>query len=182
MVEVWVVPELQTNFTTNFSVMLIDYIYSQWSYSGLTGPESGLNKPATKTGQTNTIEFRPGLKDEFKTLQVLTRQGRTLVQEHKQDGSWKRQLMTTQVWVTTLVKVIGRDDTGSLLRKMDQKIEEICGMYAQANQTSGDMRGIKDLIYEGNERVYGPKDTFDKSDWESVHSVLMWYEKAHGQQ
>ena len=161
--------------------MLRDYIYDKWSYTGLTGIESGLNKPATKTGQSNTIEFRPGLRDEFKTLQVLTLQGRTLVQEHKQTG-WKRDLMTTQVWVTTLTKVIGKDDTSSLLRKMDQEIGRICGTYRQTEQLTGDMRGIKDLIYEGNDRIYGPKDTFDKSDWESRHSVLMWYELAHGEQ
>lgn len=181
MVEVWVVPELQTNFTKNFAVMLIDYIYDQWSYTGLTGLEVGLNKPATKIGQTTTIEFRPGIKDEFKTLQVLALQGRTLVVKHEQSG-WKRQYMTTQVWITTLAKVMGRDDTGSLLRKMDQEIGRICGTYRQINQTSGDMRGIKDLIYEGNDRIYGPKDTFDKSDWETRHSVLMAYELVHGEQ
>jgi hypothetical protein len=161
--------------------MLINYIYDQWSYTGLTGIESALNKPATKTGQTTTIEFRPGIKDDFKQLQVLALQGRTVVVDHKQTG-WKREEMTTQVLVTTAVKQIGRDDTGSLLRKMDQEIGRICGMYRQANQTTGDMRGIKDLIYEGNDRIYGPKDAFDKSDWETRHSILMWYELAHGEQ
>jgi hypothetical protein len=181
LTEVWVNPELQTNFTKNFAVMLIDYIYDQWSYTGLTGAEVGLNKPATKTGQSTYIEFRPGIRDELKTLQVLALQGRTVVVDHKQSG-WKREEMTTQVWVTTLIKVQGRDDTGSLLRKMDQEIGRICGTYRQANQSSGDMRGIKDLIYEGNDRIYGPKDAFDKSDWETRHSILMWYELAHGEQ
>ncbi len=160
--------------------MLIDYIYDQWSYTGLTGAEAGLNKPATKTGQTTSIEFRAGIKDEFKTLQVLGLQGRTVVVKHEQSG-FKRQSMTTQVWITTLIKVIGRDDTSSLLRKLDQEVGRICGMYRQVNQT-GDMAGIKDLIYEGNDRVYGPKDAFDKSDWETRHSILMWYELAHGEQ
>jgi hypothetical protein len=181
MTEVWVVPELGTNFTTNFTQMLIDYIYSQWSYTGLTGAEAGLNKPGTPTGQSNYIEFRPGIRDDFKTLQVLALQGRTVVVQHEQTG-WKRESMTTQVWVTTLTKVIGKDDTSSLLRKMDQEIGRICGTYRQANQSSGDMRGIKDLIYEGNDRIYGPKDAFDKSDWETRHSILMWYELAHGEQ
>ena len=181
MVEVWVVPELQSNFTTNFAVMLINYIYDNWSLTGLTGVEAGLNKPAAKTGQANYIEFRPGIKDEFKTLQVLGLQGRTLVVKHEQSG-FKRQSMTTQVWITTLVKVMGKDDTSSLLRKMDQEVGRICGMYRQNNQVSGDMRGIKDLIYEGNDRIYGPKDAFDKSDWETRHSILMWYELAHGEQ
>jgi len=132
-------------------------------------------------GQTNYIEFRPGIKDEFKTLQVLALQGRTMVIKHEQSG-FKRQSMTTQVLVTTLAKVISKDDTSSLLRKMDQEVGRICGMYRQVNQTSGDMRGIKDLVYEGNDRIYGPKDAFDKSDWETRHSILMWYELAHGEQ
>jgi hypothetical protein len=181
MTEVWVCPELGTNFTENFAVTLINYIYDKWSYTSETGLLEGLNKPAEKTGQSNYIEFRPGIKDTFKTLQVLTKQGRTVVVDHIQTG-WKRESMTTQVWVTTLVKVAEIDDQTPLLRKMDQEIGRICGMYRQANQVSGDMRGIKDLIYEGNDRVYGPKDQWNKSDWETNHSVLMWYELAHGEQ
>ena len=182
MVEVWVVPELQTDFTENFSVMLINYIYSKWSFTGLTGLEEGLNKPAEKSGHSNYIQFRPGIKDEVSNLQVLTKQGRTVTVEHKVDGSWKRELRTTQVWVTTLVKMVELDDTTSLLRKMDQEIDRICGMYQQSAIVSGDMRGIKDLIYEGNDRVYGPRDSWQKSDWETNHSILMWYEKVHGEQ
>lgn len=180
MTDVWVCPELGHNFTENFSVMLINHIYDNWSYTGLTGAEEGLNKPTEKTGQSNYIEFRPGLKDDFKTLQVLTMQGRTVVVDHIQTG-WKRESMTTQVWVTTLIKVAEIDDQTSLLRKLDQEIGRICGTYRQSNQT-GEMAGIKDLIYEGNDRVFGPKDQWNKSDWETRHSVLMWYELAHGQQ
>ncbi len=180
MTEVWVVPELQRNFNENFAVMLIDHIYNNWSFTGLTGDEEGLNKPLTKTGQTNYIEFRPGIKDEFKTIEVLTLQGRTMVVEHLQTG-WKREKMTTQVWVTTKIRVSEIDDSTTLLRKMDQEIGRICGMYRQANQT-GEMAGIKDLIYEGNDRVYGPKDQWNKSDWETRHSILMFYELVHGQQ
>jgi hypothetical protein len=181
LTEVWVVPELGTDFTENFSVMLIDYIYSQWPYTSETGLLEGLNKPNEKEGQSNYIEFRAGDKDTFKTLQVLTKQGRTVVVKHEQSG-FKRQAYTTQVWVKTLIKVQGIGDTTPLLRKLDQAVDRICGMYRQINQTSGDMRGIKDLIYEGNDRVYGPKDQWDKSDWETNHSVLMFYEKVHGEQ
>ncbi len=181
MTEQVVVPELGTPFTSNFSVMLRDYIFAQWPYSGLTNEEVGLNKPTTPTGQSNYIEFRAGLKDDFKTLQVLCLQGRTVVVQHMQTG-WKRELMTTQVMVSTLVKVIGRDDTSTLLRKLDQAVNDICVMYRQANQVSGDMRGIKDLIYEGSDRIYGPRDQFDKSEWETRHSILMLYEIQHADQ
>jgi len=180
LTEVWVVPELGTNFTENFSVMLINHIYNNWSYTSLTGGEEGLNKPSTATGQSNYIEFRAGNKDDFKTLQVLTKKGRTVVVKHIQDG-WKREVMTTQVWVTTLVKVAEIDDSTSLLRLMDQEIGRICGMYIQSNQT-GNMAGIKDLIYEGSDAIYGPKDQWNKSDWGTNHSVLMFYELAHGEQ
>ena len=180
MTDVWVVPELGTNFTENFAVMLINHIYNNWSYTSLTGVEEGLNKPGTMTGQSNYIEFRAGIKDDFKTLQVLALQGRTVTIDHLQTG-YKRESMTTQVWVTTLTRVAEIDDQTSLLRKMDQEIGRICGQYRQANQT-GNMAGIKDLIYEGNDRVFGPKDAFNKSDWESRHSILMWYELAHGVQ
>jgi hypothetical protein len=180
LTEVWVVPELGTDFTENFSVMLIDYIYNNWPYTSETGLLEGLNKPAAKSGQSNYIEFRAGIKDDFKTLQVLTRQGRTVTVNHMQTG-WKRESMTTQVWVTTLIKVAEIDDSTPLLRKLDQAVAKICGMYRQSNQT-GNMAGIKDLIYEGNDRVYGTKDQWNKSDWMTNHSVLMFYELAHGEQ
>jgi len=180
MTESWIVPELGTDFTTNFSVMLRDYIYDKWSYTSLTGIEAGINKPATKIGQTNSIEFRAGLKDDFKQLQVYCYQGKTVTINHQQIG-WKREERTTQVWVVTHVEVMGKDDETSLLRLMDEEIDRICGMYRQVDQTSGDMRGIKDLIYEGNDRVYGPQDDFAKSEWETKHSILLWYEKLHGE-
>jgi len=180
MTEAWIVPELGTDFTTNFSVMLRDYIYDKWSYTSLTGIEAGLNKPITKIGQTNSIEFRAGLKDDFKQLQVYCYQGKTVTINHQQIG-WKREERTTQVWVVTHVEVMGKDDETSLLRLMDEEIDRICGMYRQVEQTSGDMRGIKDLIYEGNDRVYGAQDDFAKSEWETKHSILLWYEKLHGE-
>jgi hypothetical protein len=180
LTEVWVVPELGHNFTENFAVMLIDHIYNNWSYTGLTGGEEGLNKPPTRTGSPNYIEFRAGIEDEYKTLEVLALQGRTVVVDHLHTG-WKRESMTTQVWVTTKIKVAEIDDETSLLRKMDQEVGRICGMYRQANQ-SGEMRGIKDLIYEGNDRLYGTKDQWNKSDWKTRHSILMWYELMHGDQ
>lgn len=182
MTEVWVNTHLQRNFNSNFAVMLIDHIYNNWSYTTLTGAEEGLNKPATRTGAGNYIEFRAGIEDEYKTLEVLALQGRTMVVDHIQTG-WKREIMTTQVWVTTKVKVAEIDDETSLLRLMDQEIGRICGMYRRINQTPGtDMYGINDLIYEGNDRVYGPKDQWNKSDWKTRHSILMLYELAHGQQ
>lgn len=163
--------------------MLINHIYANWPYTSETGLLEGLNKPTDIQGQNNYIEFRAGNRDSFKTLQVLTKQGRTVTVKHSVDGGFKREQMTTQVWVTTLVKVEGIGDYTPLLRKLDQAITQICGMYRQANQTPGtDMYGIKDLVYEGNDPEYGRKDQWDKSDWILNHSILMWYELVHGQQ
>lgn len=178
MVDGWYVPELGHNFRENFAVMLIDYIYDNWSYTSLTGNDVVLNKPASKVGQY--MEFRTGIKDDYKSLQVVGRQGRTVVVKHEQAG-WKRELMTTQIWVTTVAKVLGMGDVSNRLRLLDQEIGRVCGMYIQANST-GEMAGIKDLIYEGNDRIYGPKEDFSKSDWESAHSVLMFYELVHAEQ
>lgn len=174
MVETWICPELGTNFTENFSVMLINHIYNNWSYTTLTGDLAGLNKPPVPSGQSNTIDFRAGIKDDFKTLQVTALQGRTLVVEHLQVG-YKSELMTTQILVRANAKIIGRDDVTDYLRYMNQEIGSICGRYKQVNQT-GNMAGIKDLIYEGNEYEYMPNDKSDKSDWGTIHSILMFYE------
>ena len=64
--------------------MLINHIYNNWSYTTLTGEEAGLNKPGTPTGESTSVEFRAGIRDEFKTLQVLALQGRTVVAQHFQ--------------------------------------------------------------------------------------------------
>lgn len=180
LTEDWICPELGHNFEENFAVMLINHIFNNWPYTGLTGQEEGLNKPATATGAGNYIEFRAGIEDEYKTLEVLALQGRTVTVDHINNG-WKNDIFTTQVWVTTKIKVAEIDDSTTLLRRLDQAVSKICGMYRQASQT-GEMRGIKDLIYEGNDRIYGPKDQWNKSDWKTRHSILMWYQLQHADQ
>jgi len=180
MVETWICPELEHNFTENFSVMVTDYIYDHWSFTAETGILAGLNKPLVKTGQDNTIDFRPGIPDQFKTLQVCSLQDDT--EARQPDGSNPYMMvgqtaisLMTQVNVITHTKIIGRDDTTGLLRKMDQEIQRICGQYKQS-QSTGEWRGIKNLFYGKGKRQYGPSDDSDKSDWSTVHAVILWYE------
>ncbi len=176
MVETWICPELGHNFQENFPVMLIDHIFTNWSYTTLTGINSGINKPSVPTSQTNTIDFRAGIDDDFKTLQVTALQGDTNIVEHLHTGQ-KREILTTEIMVTCKAFIMGRDDVTGLLRLMDQEIGRICGQYKQMNQ-SGEMAGIKDLMYQRGRRIYSisPVDMSDKSEWKTVHTILMWYE------
>lgn len=155
--------------------MLINHIYNNWTTS--TGV---LAKPAQKDALDNTIDFRAGLIDEDTMLQVTALQGQTRIGQP--DGSsgylqtgQKAYSMLTQILVTLKAESPTMGDTSDRLRIMEQEILNICGTYKQSNQ-SGNMRGIKDLIYDTGERVYMPEDDFSKSDWRSVHSIWLWYE------
>ncbi len=176
MVETWVVPELGHNFQENFTVMLINHIFNNWSYTTLTGDTDALNKPTDPSSQTNYIDFRAGFDDDFKTLEVTALEGDTVVQEQINTGQ-KRQSMTTEVMVTCKAFIIGRDDVTGFLRMMNQEVQRICGQYKQVNQT-GEMAGIKDLVYQRGRPQYSiaPPDRSDKSKWTTTHSILMWYE------
>jgi len=180
MVETWVCPELGTNFTENFAVMVINHIYDNWSFTSESGLLAGLNKPAYQTHQSNTIDFRPGIPDQFKTLQVCALQDDTEARQPNganpyMMGGQRATSFMTQVNVITQAKIIGRDDTTGLLRKMDAEIVRQCGQYKQMDQT-GDWKGIKQLFYGKGKRQYGPSDDSDKSDWATVHAVILWYE------
>jgi len=176
MVETWICPEIGHNFQDNFAVMMINHIYNNWSYSTLTGELSALNKPPIPSGQNNTIDFRAGVQDDFKTLEVTCLESDTNVVDSKQIGR-KSLLLTTGVMVTCKAKIIGRDDVTGFLRLMNQEIGRICGQYVQQNQT-GEMFGIKDLRYQRGRPQYSiaPIDRSDKSEWSSLHTILMWYE------
>jgi len=176
-----VVPELHelggTYFTENFSVMIAKHIFNNWSTT--TGV---LAKPSAMEGQSQALEFRAGLIDDSKQLQVTVLQGNTRV--GMPDGSsgylqtgQKHNSFLTQVLVTLRATANVMGDISDRLRTMEYEILNICMSYKQTAQT-GNMKGIKDLIYETGDRVYLPDDEFDKSDWRSVHSIVLWYTLA----
>lgn len=166
-----IVPELGAYFTDTFSEMIINHIYNNWTTN--TGD---LAKPGTMTGEFNTIEFKRGFPGEFKQLDVTAIEGETNLQQVIQTMQ-KIVMMTTQVIVTVRVQALQADDPDELLSIMEKEIKNICFQYKQTAQ-SGDMRGIKDLIYERGRRVYLPNDSWDKSEWGSEHSIQMWYQLA----
>ena len=164
-----VVAELGTYFTDTFSEMLINYIYNNWTTN--TGD---LAKPGTMTGESNTIEFRRGFPSDFKQLDVTAIEGETMADQIIQFGQ-KILTMKTQVIITLRVQALSQDDPDEILSIMEKELRNICLTYKQSAQ-SGDMRGIKDLVYERARRVYLPSDTWDKSEWGSEHSIQMWYQ------
>jgi hypothetical protein len=126
-------------------------------------------------GQNNKIEFRTGLKSDFKSLQVTTVQGRTVVQEHLGMGS-SRDLMNTEVIVTLRASTM-TPNIAQYLGTMEQELMNIVGTYKQSAQSVGtDMSGIKWLRYEQGQRIYNELEDYTKSDWRSQHSVVMIYE------
>ena len=176
MVLKYVVDGLDRYFNDNFTVMLIKWIYDHWSIT--TGD---LAKPANMEGQDNKIEFRTGIKSDLKELQVLTLQGQTRVGQP--DGSTgyigtgtNDASFLTQVLVTTKADSGSMYDTSEHLRLMEKEIIEICGLYLQTPKTPNtDMFGIKNIVYDTGDRQYEPNDDFDKSEWDSIHSIWLWY-------
>ena len=83
--------------------------------------------------------------------------------------------MQTQIVATLRVQTLNLDDPDDVLDTMEEELQNICFQYKQSAQT-GDMKGIKDLIYERGRRLYMPSDQWDKSEWGSEHSIQMWYE------
>lgn len=157
--------------------MIAKHIFNNWSTT--TGV---LAKPSTQEGQTQELEFRAGFIDDSKQLQVTVLQGSTRV--GMPDGSsgylqtgQKHNSFLTQVTVTLRATANVMGDISDRLRTMERELINICMQYKQVNQT-GNMKGIKDLIYEMGDRIYMPEDEFDKSDWRSAHSILLWYTLA----
>jgi len=172
----FVSPRIGRYFNTNFSVLLINYIYNNWTTS--TGV---LAKPASMDALGNTIDFRAGIIDEDTMLQVTTLQGQTRVGQPDGNSGYlqtgqKEMSFLTQIFVTLKAESPTMGDTSDRLRVMEQELLNICGTYKQSNQTPGtDMYAIEDLIYDTGERIYMPEDDFDKTDWRSVHTIWLWY-------
>lgn len=155
--------------------MLIKHIFDNW-----TSTTGDIAKPVTMEGQTQLIEFRTGIKSDLKQLQVLTLQGQTRIAQPNGDSGYlqvgqKAYSLMTQVLVTVKADNQVMNDTSENLRIMDQEILNICGTYKNSSKT-GDMVGIKDLVYDVGDRQYESEDDFDKSEWVSIHSVWLWYE------
>jgi hypothetical protein len=155
--------------------MLIDHIFNNWTTSA-----GDLAKPSTREGQSNKIEFRAGIIDDNKMLQVTALQGLTRVGQPNGSSGYlqvgqKAYSMLTQMQVTLKAETPIMGDTSDRLRIMEQELLNICGTYKQTAQT-GNMAGIKDLIYDQGDRQYMPDDEFDKTDWRSIHNVWLWYE------
>lgn len=176
MVLAYVVDQLDRYFNENFTVMLIKWIYDHWSIT--TGP---LAKPATMEGRSNLIEFRTGIKSDLKTLQVLTLQGQTRIGQPNGESGYigtgtNDASYLTQVLVTTKANSGTMNDTSEHLRLMEKELLQIVGLYLQTPKTPGtDMYGIKNIIYDTGDRQYEPTDDFDKSEWDSIHSIWLWY-------
>jgi hypothetical protein len=170
----------QRYFNTNFSITLIDYIFDHWTTT--TGM---IAKPSTRAGQSNTIDFRAGIIDDNKQLQVTVLQGLTRIGQPNGSSGYlqvgqKAYSMLTQMQVTLKAESPVMGDTSDRLRIMEQELLNICGTYKQQSDTvpTKDIYGIKDLVYDTGERIYLPEDEFDKSDWRSIHSIWLWYELA----
>ena len=171
----WVVPELNTDFTTDFEDLLIDYIFAKWA---ITNPAKGTQAQPDPIAEPDRVSFKAGFPDYFRAYECNCLQTTTRVLETFGKSRW---VFATQVQVLLRMKRLDRDsiEVNPQLTYMEQEIQRIVAQY---KPDPNDIPGIKDLSFvfpASVVRIYDATDNYAKADWRSVVSIDMFYEKQN---
>lgn len=167
MVSTFGVPELALSptdvpdFERDFDEMVRDYIYTEYA---LTDPD--------KTA-ANTIKFKVGFFDYKLSYEIAILQRET---DPPQYSNAARIAFThTTMEIHMRMKRLSRSETeiSPQLGRMEREIERIAMQYR-----TGDIAGIKAMIWAGSERIYNAGDSFAQSDWRSMVRVRLQYQKV----
>ena len=163
----FVVPELGTDFSSDFEDTIIDYIYDKWSISD---PAKDVT---AQTENGEMVSFKAGFPDYFRPYEICCVQTRTELLE-KINGKF---VFTTGLDIMARMKRLERDaiDVDPQLENMENELQRIIENYIP-----NEIVGIKDLVYSENisaERVYNARDSYAKSDWRSIIHIKVMYEK-----
>lgn len=155
----WVVPELGTDFTEDFEIMLLPYIINGYSISNPVKED---------------IKFRSGFFDFSQSLECCILQQDTVPVEKIS----QKYTFTTTMEIHLRMLKLDRDaiDSNPQLENMEQEFQRIIENYYY-----NDIVGIKEIFFDpvSTERVYNASDTWAKSDWRSLVRVKMFYEKEN---
>lgn len=156
----FVVPEIQTDFPSDFDEMVRAYIYNEYL---LTDPD--------KT-TPNLLKIKVGFFDyklpyEIAILEVDT--------DPPQYPNGRRRAYTqTTIEIHIRMKRLPRSETeiSPQLGMIEREVQRILMQYK-----SQDIPGIKDLYWAGGTRVYNAGDSYAQSDWRSLVRARIIYEK-----
>jgi hypothetical protein len=157
----FVVPELATDFQSDFDELLRAYINTKYS----------LADPNKATA--NTIKFKVGFFDYKLPYEIAILEQDTDPPQYSNGGRIAFTHTTMEIHIR--MKRLSRSETeiSPQLGMMEREIQRISMQYR--NQ---DIPGIKAIIWFGGTRVYNANDTYAASDWRSMVRVRLQYQKS----
>ena len=172
----WLVPDLNADFSEDFEDLLIDYIYQKWS---ITDPAKGTTMRPDNLTEPDRVSFHAGFPDYHRPYEITTLKTVTGPTEPPELGK-SRFFFATTVLVSLRMKRIERDtiEVDPQLGNMEREVERLVATYHPHDPQ--DIPGIKDLYFDFPltvQRIYDARDNYAKSDWRSVISIKMFYEK-----
>jgi hypothetical protein len=166
--------ENQGEFEDPYEHMLLTYIFTNWSLTGL------LTKGASMQDKAAKIIFKPGYPSGNRPFQVTAIKMAT--DPKKELGPGQTWLDQTTVKINLRAKRLPRPDAETNvndplrdLDKMEKEVERI----ARKMKANG-IVGMMKLYYGGCHRVEQSDDNFTKSEWESDTAIIMEYSKQFG--
>jgi hypothetical protein len=158
-----VVPELGEDFEDDYEEILIDYIFDNWSISDPV-------KPAEKETLGAPIKFHVGFFDFNRPYEIVALQGQSIPTEILDNG--RRYEIVTNVEVGIRMRRLSKNKPDPQLKNMEKEVKRIVMDYVNLK----DIAGIKNMLWNGQERVYQGNDDYAKSDWRSIVRINLQYE------
>lgn len=154
----WQVPELGTDFTEDFEDMVLEYIQDEYS---IINPD--------KT-DTEHFSFNVGFFPFFKPYEICCISTDTVPPRFTNGG--RDCYTSTGIEVGIRMERLDRNKTDPQLGNMEREIIRIAGQYRPDN-----IPGIKMMLWDGGNRIYGGKDQWAESDWRSLVKYRIYYNK-----
>jgi len=120
---------------------------------------------------TDFLGYRIGFPDHSKPYEITCLERETTIGRltfHQPAAVYE---FTTRWEINIFTKRLSRDNVDPQLGNMEREVQRIICQFK-----SGDIPGVRDLIYQGQERIYTSNDNWASSEWRSRVSVLMKYE------
>lgn len=117
------------------------------------------------------LGFRIGFPDHTKPYEITALQTNTTADPLQGPNFGRVYEFTTTVQISIFVKRLNRDNVDPQLGNMEREVQQVICQYK-----SGDISKVRDIIYEGQERIYNANDSYAKSEWRTVVTVSVKYE------
>ena len=162
---------LGTPFPNSFEKMALDFIYSHWS---LTGNLQKGDNPLGGGATPKKMRFKVGFPDYHKPYELDIIKMRT--EAKPMDSGHYQYECYTHMDVALRMKRKPRDTyVNPELTQMEEELSRIIVGY---EKDPAEIQGVMDLVWLGDERVYGGNDSWANSNWRSIGHFAFWYQKG----